>query len=119
MIGWLIKKIRQAKIWRAMHDASWVGFDIAGSDGITAFQSEILESLKGNPGISSVELVRGQKENYYRGLLSTSEAEFFIYSDEAELAGNVYERWGFDSRQELVKEFLTNAEGKNIKKIDN
>jgi len=114
MIGWIRNKIRKSKEWRASHEASWAGFDEVNSEGVTNFQKEVLSELQDNPGLLSLELVNGQSENYYKGKLANSAKEFFIYKDEAELNGIVFERWASDSRQDLISMFLSGARDEEI-----
>ena len=93
---------------------SWSGYDEAGSDGRTIFQKEVLSSLQTDPGVESVEFVHGRHERYYLGHLVNSGMKFFVYEDGAELEDIRYERWDYETRQELVVQFLCKAPGKEI-----
>jgi hypothetical protein len=109
MISWLLSKIDIYRRRRAEHEASWSGFDIQRADGTTGFQAQLIDALRQEPGVAHVELVKGDKENFYKGSLATANVEFYIYEDEAQLAKVVYERWAYDSRKQLVDDFLQNA----------
>jgi hypothetical protein len=109
VIRWLKKKISESNQWRANNEKSWAGFDTPNGDGVTRFQEELLSQLQDNPGVTTVEFVVGKSKNFYRGTLSPTGAEFFIYEDEAEIGDFYRERWAFDTREQLVDLLLTFA----------
>lgn len=110
MIAWW----RKRREYLDNHNQSWAGYDSVGPDGRTIFQNEVLSSLRAGGAVKSVEFIQGKTEGYYRGHLFNSDVEFFIYEDGAELRDIRYERWDYETRQELVKQFLCKARGKEI-----
>jgi len=106
-------RIRRYREWRRTHEASWEGYTTRDANGITRFQSELLAELRQDPGVLACELVRGKNESYYKGNLARGGQEFYIYEDEAGSSKGTYERWAYDSRQQLTEDFLSRArEGK-------
>jgi len=109
MFSWLRNSIRNHRQRRANHEASWAGFDQVNSEGVTRFQTELVSELKKDPGFTTIELVKGNKESYYKGTLVGSGLEVYLYEDGAHLGKAPLERWGFASRQELAEYLLKRA----------
>ena len=108
MLSWLRKRRAESRRRLEIRELSWNGYDEAAPGEETRFQAEVIAALKRDPGVRELEFVRGTAESYFRGYLNTG-SEFYIYSGEAELDTINFERWDYDSREDLMAAFLSEA----------